>query len=448
MFSIRGIELAQKGFYVNLDKSTERHSLVEEQIKKHSITDLHRFSALTDNLHQSSATKSQRAVFEQALSENLDTIFVAEDDFYIPDSLPHYSNLPNKDFTTHLTDVVNDLKTLDWDVFLFGCCPRAWLVPFTKNIALIDRSTGAWAYLIKKKAYEFILNTFNYYRDYQAIDNILPLLNFMGLKTFTSIPLLIHHAKGLVSTLQPGLGPVDYTTLIEGYYGRFMLDSIKPGEDYVEKYYVERELSLMIFDRMYVNFVDVLRNCLYNLPDSIKKCRMFVYYVDSRDEKTQQLISYFRDRPDFYNTGIELFDDDTKAFTRVINNISTPYFAVINPKHIFTRQDIDFKEIIKKMKSESIDALVFNTQSDDINIEFNINDMVPTNEIPNTFTIFNTKYLKSLVDQHGLFFNKPLQGKIMLNNSFRLGSLNFSDTKSVAEGKTHEYILNRPVVDS
>lgn len=448
MFSICGIELAEKGFFVNLDKSTDRLALIEEQIHKHSITDLHRFSALTDNLHQSSATKSQRAVFEHALAENLDTIFVAEDDFKIPDELPYYSNLPKKDFKTHLQDVVNDLKTLDWDVFMFGCCPRAWLVPFTKNVALIDRSTGAWAYLIKKKAYEFILKNFNYYRDYQAIDNILPLLNFMGLKTFTSLPLLIHHAKGLVSTLQPGLGPVDYTTLIEGYYGRFMLDSIKPDEDYVEKYYVERELSLMILDNMYENFVNILRNCLFNLPDSIKKCRMFVYYVDSRDEKTQQLISYFRDRPDFYNTGIELFDETTKALYRVVNNISTSYFIVINPKFIFTTQDINFKEIINKMKTESIDALVFNTVSDDIKFEFNINDTVPINEIPNTFVVFNTNYLKELISQHGNFFNKPVAGKILLNNSFKLGTLNFSEPKSVAESKTHEYIINRPVIDS
>ena len=82
-FSIDGIELADKGFYINLEKSVERKDNIGKQIKKFKIKGLNRFNALTDDLVQYSCTKSHLAVFEKASKDNLEIIFVAEDDMNI-----------------------------------------------------------------------------------------------------------------------------------------------------------------------------------------------------------------------------------------------------------------------------------------------------------------------------------------------------------------------------
>ena len=448
MFSICGVELAQKGYYVNLDSSTDRKTMIEQQIEKHNITDLHRFPALTDPLHQSSATKSQKAVFEEALKNNYETIFVAEDDFFIPDSVPFYSNLDQKDFKTHLQDVAADLKTVDWDVFMFGCTPRSYLIPETKNLAIIDKSTGAWAYLIKKRAYEFILEKFNYYRDYQAIDNILPLLNYYGFKTITAIPLLIHHAKGIVSTLQPGLGPVDYTNLIEGYYGKFLLDAVRKDDDYVKSHWLERNLSILFVDNMHDTFLENLRHCLNNLPTSLRKCRTYVYYVDSGGSNTQKLISYFRDRPDLYFVQIELFSNMDNAFRKICDFVTTDYLLTINPKFIFTDKNLNFTDILNKVIADNIDSLSFNV-SDNIDNDIDMQSITPINKISNTVTLYNTKYYKTLLSNgDGLFFDKDVSGNNMLHTKINLGQLNFISPSSLLEEKTNTFIQNRPLNDN
>ena len=448
MFSIKGINLADKGFYVNLDSSTDRRELVEAQIKKFEITDLERFSALTDPLHQSSATKSQRAVFERALQNNLETIFVAEDDFFIPDQTPFYANFFQKTFEEHLKDVSQDIKTIDWDVYLFGCVPRTHLVPFTRNSALVDRSTGAWAYLIKKNAYKFILDNFSYTRDYQAIDNILPLLNFNNFKVFTAVPLLIHHSKGLVSTLQPNLGPVDYSNLIEGYYGKFLIDPLTCNDDYVAKYSVERDITIVFLDLMYDGFVDIMRKCLFNLPKSISKCRILLYYTDSRDHKTQELISYFRDRPDFYNVHIELFNNRDEALRRVCNVVRTPYALIINPEYIFTDANINFNDILYTVKQENIDNLIFNYDINSIDFNLDFNNLQSVTEIPDYINLVNLEFLRKSIDITPSFFNCINNlGKIINNLNFRIGHQTNNANKTVAEEKTQQYILNNPFID-
>ena len=69
-------------------------------------------------------------------------------------------------------------------------------------------------------------NNFNYHSDRLAIDNILPLLNSRGFKTLTTIPMLVHHAVGFESTLQPK-GPVNYDIWINGSWDKHYYNIIK-----------------------------------------------------------------------------------------------------------------------------------------------------------------------------------------------------------------------------
>ena len=218
---ILGIKISNKGYFINLPESIDRLENVNQQIVKYDLKNLERVEAVTDPWHQTSCTKSHKKVFEIAKSRNEEIIAVFEDDFQINDKIKYYKN--QVDLLPKLEMVFNDLKMVEWDVLLLGCNPKSDIVPITKHLGIIDKCSGGWAYIIKKNAYEYILNNFDYYRDRLAIDDILPLLNTCGFKTLTTIPMLVHHAIGFESTLERK-GPVNYTVWIEGswdkhYYG-------------------------------------------------------------------------------------------------------------------------------------------------------------------------------------------------------------------------------------
>jgi len=215
MFSILDYSLANKGYFINLPQSVDRLNHVNNLISKYNIKNLNRFEALTDELHVFSCTKSHLKIFEESSKLGLETIFVAEDDFNIEDEC-YYPGQTIK-FNDILKNVFDDIQKISWDVILFGCNPKEDLIQVTNNLAKVTKSTGAWSYMIKRKAYEYILQNSNYKRDYIAIDDYLPLLNTRGFVTLTTIPMMINHGVGFESTMQPR-GPVNYNVWIRGNY--------------------------------------------------------------------------------------------------------------------------------------------------------------------------------------------------------------------------------------
>jgi GR25 family glycosyltransferase involved in LPS biosynthesis len=218
MFSILGSELADIGFFINLDSSTERLDNVKKQIDQFQITDLHRFPALKDPLHQASATKSHCAALSSAINSGHDSLFIAEDDFQLYDNVfvtePHI----NKKTSDYLKILSEHLLNTEWDVVCLGFNGKKRCIPISPHLSKNFKSTGAWGYLIKRRAAEFILNNFSYYRDRQAIDDLLPALTYYGFRSFVTNVQICHHAHGFVSTLQPSLGPIDYRQWITGNY--------------------------------------------------------------------------------------------------------------------------------------------------------------------------------------------------------------------------------------
>jgi len=346
MFSILGTIFANKGYYINLDSSLDRKEHIENQILKYDIKNLKRFSALTDELRQCTATKSQKAVFEQALKEDYEVIFVSEDDFDILDTVITLNGqeVPIKE---HLASLKAELDTIEWDVFMFGCTPKTFLIPYTSNISLINKSTGAWAYLIKKRAMQYILDNFNYKRDYQAIDDILPILNFRGFKTYCATPITIHHAKGFESTLNPQ-GPVNYDNMIEGSYYKYLKDFIKPN--YLDQYEVERKLTIVVTGHFVDNFLYYLRYLLHSLPEEIKKCRFLIYYDHNPNIENPilPLIHYFYNRNNTITYDIKFVKYGLiDAVKTCLEDITTPYFMFLEHDWVFLKKDnINFKSII------------------------------------------------------------------------------------------------------
>lgn len=220
MFSLYNNNIANHAFYINLPRSTDRLLNIEKQIKEFDIKGLERLEALTDELHQSSATKSHINALSIADREGYDTICVFEDDFQFHDNIFIYNESWKSTLYEYLPQLIEELNNTEWDVVLLGFNGKKPCIPVSKHLSKNFKSTGAWAYLIKRKTYQYILNNFNYYRDRLAIDDIIPYLTYFGFKSYVTNIQIAHHAKGFISTLQPSLGPTDYTQWILGNYHR------------------------------------------------------------------------------------------------------------------------------------------------------------------------------------------------------------------------------------
>lgn len=358
-FTINGTKFADKGFYINLDKSVERNQHVQRLKTRYGLDGLERISALTDPFHQSSATKSQRHVFEIAEKNNYEVIFVAEDDFEIPEVVTLY-NGEVVSFLVYIKKLKEELDKTDWDVFLFGCTPRAYLIPVSSNISFIPKSTGAWAYLIKRRAYNYFLKNFNYSKDLLACDDILPLLNFRGFKTLGATPLAIHHAKGFESTLQPR-GPVNYDAMINGSYHLYLERFLTPT--YIEDYAVERDVTLVITGHLCEGYLKYLRYLLYSLPDALKKCRILVYYDRSSGDNVHELIHYFYNRNNPLSANVTFVEYGLiDSIKHALTDITTPYFILLEHDWVFLdKNKINFQKLISAFEKYSfIHSVYFN----------------------------------------------------------------------------------------
>lgn len=269
MFTIYDYKLADVGYFINLDKSTDRLENVNNQIGHFKINGIERFPALTNqHIPQSSATDSHLAVFDLCLKNNIETIAVFEDDFQFSDQLmfmPGY----RIDFYEYLSNIYTEITNNDWDIFLLGFNPRKKCIPISRNVSRVFKSTGAWAYLIKQKAYKYILETTNYGRDRLAIDDLLPYMTYQNFNCYASIVPLCNHGINFISTLQPSLGPINYSDWILGNYHKNMWNSFVTRE----------ETSDIIIDQIYDQSTIARNNVIRinNFDGNIQKLEAFEY---------------------------------------------------------------------------------------------------------------------------------------------------------------------------
>lgn len=362
MFTINNKVFANKGYYINLEKSVDRKEQVEKLIENFHIGGLERFSALTDEFIQFSCTKSHLEVFKKSLEEDLDVIFVAEDDFYIQKILYAPYTEEKVNFFDVIDNIYEDLKNVDWDILQFGCNPKAHLIPITDNLAINYSSTGAWAYLIKKNAYKYILENSNYVRDLIAIDDYLPMMSKLGFVTLTTIPMTIGHSIGFESTLQPR-GPVNYDAWICGNYDKFLYGN------YINKKFmddcVERDTTIVIVGHYCDNYIFHLKYLLHSLPTELLRCRFIIHYDETSDDKLTEkykLSAFFRDvRSDINVTLSYGFGGLISSVETILEKVKTPYYIFLEHDWVFLKKDnIDFTSLVKAFnKYDFINAIWF-----------------------------------------------------------------------------------------
>jgi GR25 family glycosyltransferase involved in LPS biosynthesis len=301
MFSILNVPIADHGFFINLDRSTDRLDNIKQQIDTFAIENLERFPAITDPLHQSSATKSHFAALSTAIERGYETVFIAEDDFQLYDDLFILDSSLSCSLKDYLPELMNDISIQEWDIVLLGFNAKKRCIPVSRHLSRNFKSTGAWGYIIKKPAIDFILKNFSYYRDRLAIDDILPYLTYHGFNSFATNVCTMHHAHGFVSTLQPSLGPIDYRQWILGNY----YNSIW--------FYVDRPQSL--------------QEALSQIYQKSEFNRNNIVSIKNYNGNIDQLMGFIEKNNQYYGTYIEI---DTSNFPNIGYNIAVEWHNLIH----------------------------------------------------------------------------------------------------------------------
>lgn len=353
MFKILDYKLADAGFYINLDESIERKNFIENQKEIFNISNLDRFSALSNELRQSSCTESHRAIFRKCINNGIKKTFVAEDDFVINAKF----NFLNKNI--ELSSILEYLVDFDdYDVLMFGCNPKKKLIVQSKYIAKNLSSTGAWAYIIKENAMKYILDNYNYRKDYCAIDDILPSLNGKGFKTVVTLPQICNHRDGIESTLQPHVGVTHYSTWINGNWDKYFFDYIKNENELIKsidnEYLVPQKLTVVITGHSVENWLFHLRYLLQSMPKILFDCHFIVCYDNFSYDDKFNLSKFFRDVKSEIHPTIEYVNGGLiSSLKKVLLCINTEYFLWLEHDWVFLKQNIDFFNIIKAMDNNN-----------------------------------------------------------------------------------------------
>lgn len=219
MFKIQGVKIADSGYYINLEESEDRRIKVNEQIERFEIEGLERYEAVINEFLPAGPTVSHLKLMEELLlKEDQETFFIAEDDFNINETVELVGTKFKMPLKEYLESLSVSLENNDWDIVQLGCNPSVPFIFEDKNLGYMFKSTGAWAYIINKRACRYILDNFSYMRDRLAIDNIIPILNMRGFKSFMTPVNVIDHAVGMPSTVQRHITECNYKAWIEGNY--------------------------------------------------------------------------------------------------------------------------------------------------------------------------------------------------------------------------------------
>jgi GR25 family glycosyltransferase involved in LPS biosynthesis len=355
---------------------------MESQIKKFKISGLERFDALTDPFIQYSCTKSHLAVFKTAIERNLKSILVLEDDASILEE-PY---ILQKKFNLKLVleKLKRDMDDVVWDVILLGCNPKSFLIPVKPHLSKIYKSTGGWAYIIKEKAFKFIVENSNYKKDLIAIDDWLPKLSEHGFNVFVSTPLIIHHGVGLVSTLQPN-GPVNYTTWIDDNYFQFLYKRLnnKSVEELISEEKFISDTTIVIPGYFCENFLFYLKYLLKSLPNELYKCKFLIVYDDFFGTKNpHELIHYFLNRRQPLNYEIVYSKTGVaESMKLALEKIDTKYMLWLEHDAIFLdKNSINFTKLYDVFEKNNFVNLVwFNTDDNqmrgfDLSVDINGNE--------------------------------------------------------------------------
>lgn len=225
-----------KVFYINLDHRVDRKEHMEFQFKKYGI-EAERFPAISLTKEQNddlvkrgcnfyddprpeyaprikSCTISHLTVLLRSKMMDYKNVLIFEDDALFDDNI-----------IEDLSNCVEDLSVIDWDMFYLGCNPLEYYKE-TDNIGRVIRTTTNHAYAINNRFYDKVLLNSNFFKSYPCNDGYY---GNLGIKKeneiYMSLKNLVTQRKNY-SDIESG--EVDYTLAISDKYKYNIVE--KPSE--------------------------------------------------------------------------------------------------------------------------------------------------------------------------------------------------------------------------
>jgi len=150
MVTIKDKKIADYSEYINLDNRIDRKEKMEEQFLNHDIKGVDRFSAVSSyGSGPLNCKKSHFEIYEKFLKTDYETLLVLEDDCLFLPSL-----------TENVDEVLNDIYSVEWDIFWLGCRNRIWPLPYKGKTYRTLSVSHTQSYIIKRDFCSHLLENY------------------------------------------------------------------------------------------------------------------------------------------------------------------------------------------------------------------------------------------------------------------------------------------------
>ncbi len=143
-----------KVYCINLDERVDRWEQAQKEFKKLGINEVERFSAVKHEKGAIGCRESHLNIIKEAKELGLSNILIFEDDVLV---LEEHLN--------KIESALNELKTLDWELFYFGATVDPNVGRLSSVTPTIVRTNFAYtthAYAINNSMFDFILENAPY----------------------------------------------------------------------------------------------------------------------------------------------------------------------------------------------------------------------------------------------------------------------------------------------
>jgi hypothetical protein len=168
MVKIDDIKLADIGFYINLDRRTDRNEHIIKNLDEFKITGVDRYSARCDSeTPQLNLVNSNFDLYKKFLNTNAETLLVLEDDCKFLPSLKQDTE-----------EIFENIYNTDWDLFWLGCVNRKQPLFYKNKCYKVSSVSYSQSYIIKRRMAEDILKYFDPNWCHLGIDEMLCLFAY------------------------------------------------------------------------------------------------------------------------------------------------------------------------------------------------------------------------------------------------------------------------------
>lgn len=160
----------QKGYYINLDRRTDRNKEFINQMDAHSLGDFFERVSALDGINEPDAMKRHSycsatyyKLFERIYDEGYETVLIFEDD-------ASFYHKHNKPALTIIEEALDEIKSFpDWNLIYLGGCPLFQIEIISENLAKVEWVLGTHAVGYKRDTIKYVLDKYKPFMD-GAID--------------------------------------------------------------------------------------------------------------------------------------------------------------------------------------------------------------------------------------------------------------------------------------